>query len=143
MAIRPMPRAEVEAAWREHFKATEAPSTESRNVGPVLYLTDPVRVPFRGHMYEVPPIPYTVGLRVVELQIELEAIGKQMDIEAYRRVLISVVKLVRQHARPTGFRMWNRLKWACGWNPFRQATEVELGEFLAVFVMRRTSRQGS
>jgi hypothetical protein len=34
--------------------------------------------------------------------------------------------------------MWPRIKWALGWNPFRQASELELGEFLAGFVMRRT-----
>lgn len=142
MAIKPKPRTEVEAAWREYLKH-DAPTTETRNAGPVLYLTDPVRVPFRGRMYEVPPVPYLTGVRIVELQGELVRLSKDMDLEAYRRVLIDTVRLVRSHVRPYKVRWPDRLKWAMGWNPFRQATEVELGEFLAVFVMRRTMRHES
>jgi hypothetical protein len=139
MAIKPKPRQEVEAAWREYFAQTgDAGMRETRNVAPVLYLTDPVRVPFRGHMYAIPPIPYTVGLEVIELQGELVRITEKMDVAAYRRVLIRTVKLIRQHVKPYNPKPWHRMRWMLGWNPFRRASEMELGEFLAGFVMRRT-----
>jgi hypothetical protein len=139
MAIKPKPRQEVEAAWREYFAQTgDAGMRETRNVAPVLYLTDPVRVPFRGHMYAIPPIPYTVGLEVIELQGELVRITEKMDVAAYRRILIRTVKLIRQHVKPYEPKPWMRVRWMLGWNPFRRASEMELGEFLAGFVMRRT-----
>ena len=139
MAIKPKPRQEVEAAWREYFAQTgDAGMRETRNVAPVLYLTDPVRVPFRGHMYAIPPIPYTVGLEVIELQGELVRITEKMDVAAYRRILIRTVKLIRQHVKPYNPKPWHRVRWMLGWNPFRRASEMELGEFLAGFVMRRT-----
>jgi hypothetical protein len=139
MAIKPKPRQEVEAAWREYFAQTgDAGMRETRNVAPVLYLTDPVRVPFRGHMYAIPPIPYTVGLEVIELQGELVRITEKMDVAAYRRILIRTVKLIRQHVKPYEPKLWHRVRWMLGWNPFRRASEMELGEFLAGFVMRRT-----
>jgi len=141
MAIQPKPRAEVEQAWREYYADTEPTAArETRNAAPVLYLTDPVRVPFRGRMYEIPPIPYEVGIKVVELQNQLGKLAETMDVVAYRQILIDTVRLVRRHVRPYQTRPWHRFKWALGWNPFRQATEMELGEFLASFVMRRTMR---
>jgi hypothetical protein len=139
MAIKPKPRQEVEAAWRDFFAQTgDAGLRETRNVAPVLYLTDPVRVPFRGRMYVIPPIPYTVGLEVIEMQNELVLLAERMDMKTYRDILVRTVKLIRRNVKPHGFTLWPRIKWALGWNPFRQASELELGEFLAGFVMRRT-----
>jgi hypothetical protein len=141
MAIQPKPRQEVEAAWREYLKgSSDAGLRETRNVGPVLYLTDPVRVPFRGHLYVIPPIPYTVGLEVIELQNELVRLTEAMDVTAYRRILKQTVRLIRRNVKPTGYNAIQRLRWVLGWNPFRQASEMELGEFLAGFLMRRTMR---
>jgi hypothetical protein len=141
MAIQPKPRQEVEAAWREYLKGSESSGLrETRNVGPVLYLTDPVRVPFRGHLYVIPPIPYTVGLEVIELQNELvrhdRSHGRHRipsHPEADRPAHPSQRQangLQRHPAAEVGLRV----------EPFTQASEMELGEFLAGFLMRRTMR---
>jgi hypothetical protein len=141
MAIAPKPRAEVEAAWRDHLRS-EAKVPETRNVAPVLYLTDPVRVPFRGLMYEIPPVPYTVGLQAVEMQSEIMRAVEANDFAAYKVILGDLIKLIRKNVKPYRVRTWYRFWWAMGWNPFRQASEVELGEFLAGFLMRRTMPRG-
>jgi hypothetical protein len=138
MKIKPRPRAEVEAYWRERATEDRRPPRESRNVGPVLFLTDPMRLPFRGLMYEIPPVPYKVGLQVVELQNEIFRAAEASDFAGYRALLHDVVKLVRANVKLYRARAWWRFWWALGWNPFTRATEMELGEFLAGFLMRRT-----
>jgi hypothetical protein len=89
-------------------------------------------------MYVIPPIPYTVGLEVIEMQNELVLLAERMDMTTYRNILVRTVKLIRRNVKPHRFTLWPRIKWTLGWNPFRQASELELGEFLAGFVMRRT-----
>jgi len=139
MAIKPKPRQEVEAAWRDFFAQTgDAGMRETRNVAPVLILRDPVRVPFRGREYLLPPLSYTVGLQVIELQGDLVKMIESMDVQQYRSILIQTVDLVRKNVRLYKPSLWERIKWAFGWNPFKQAGELELGELLAGFLMRRT-----
>jgi hypothetical protein len=142
MKLKPRPRAEVEAYWREREAENRPAPRESRNVAPVLFLADPVRVPFRGLMYEIPPVPYKVGLQVVELQTEIFRAVEAGNFAGYRDLLGDVVKLVRANVKLYRARPWWRFWWALGWNPFWRATEMELGEFLAGFLMRRTMHQG-
>jgi hypothetical protein len=137
MKLKPRPRAEVEAYWRERAMSEARPTRETRNAAPVLFLTDPVRVPFRGAVYQIPPIPYTVGLQAVELQTQILKCGEANDFDGFRNLLGEAVKIIRANVKPWKAGGWTRIKWALGWNPFRRATEMELAELLAGFLMRR------
>jgi hypothetical protein len=135
-----MTRAEVDAAWRAYDEAhgRDTSHTPTRNITPTLWLTNPVRIPYRGRMYEIPPVPYTLGVRTIELLRAMGEAQEAQDLSVYASLLREASGLAREGMRPYRPGLWTRVKWACGWNPFRRASEYELGEVLAGFVMRRT-----
>jgi hypothetical protein len=143
MGIKAKSRIEVEEAWKavEGEAQGARPKVKARNLGPTLWLADPMRMPFRGLMYEIPPIRYSAGVEATNIQKGIiEAVGRD-DLQAYQELLKEATELIRANVRPYRWKRWgHRLRWALGWNPFKEASEFEIGEFLAGFQMRRTMR---
>ncbi len=98
------------------------------NTAGVLWLEDPFRVPFRGRMYEIPPLGYAAGIRAMRLQERLEHVRESNDIEELERWATDAAKLIRANVRPDprkSYRLW-RIRWKLriARNPFRYANEL-------------------
>lgn len=130
------------ARWRASRSQGEAGRVV--NARPVLYLTDPVRWPFRGRMYEVPPIPFATGVRVVEFT---EWVGTLKDrkgldgfADEYRRHIGRALKIIRRCVIPDRrYRVW-RFLWRLRLvrNPWRSASVEEVSELMGFFSGRLT-----
>lgn len=142
MAIKPKPRAEVEAAWREWLTDQRRALPPTRNRDNVLYLTDPMRMAYRGRIYEILPVPFRSGLRAIAIQEKAIEAAKVQDYTTYAAALNDALELIRKGVRPYRASWIVRLAWALGWNPFKDATEMEVGEFLMGFIIRRTTPRG-
>jgi hypothetical protein len=112
-----------------------------RNVRPVLYLVDPFRVPFRGRLWEIPPVPFEEGARVLVLTswFTEAAVDPAKAVAEYEQRMGEAVALIRRLVRPYGSRL-RGLRWRLGLmrNPWRTASHEELGEMLGFFWRRRT-----
>jgi hypothetical protein len=121
------------------------PPPRPRNIRPVLWLTDPFRIPFRGHMWEIPRVTVEDGARVLDLISWLDAAAADPEkaVAEYRDRMLGAVKLVRRLVRPHRGRL-RKLLWRMHLlpNPWRSATHEELGEILGFFWLRRTMSPG-
>jgi hypothetical protein len=142
MKLKPRPRAEVEAFWRERLSEERRSLPPSRNLPQVQYLKDPMRMAYRGRIYELLPVSYRDGIRAVQIQEAIVQAAEKADYEAYAGLLTNAVGLIRSGLRPHKPSWVVRLAWRCGWNPFKDATEMEIGEFLLGFSLRRTMPRG-
>lgn len=128
--------AQVQAALAEQARASEP---EVRNLGPVLDLSGPLPLEFRGQTYLVPPVPFVFGVRLVGLQERVRRLQDQPDtpavLEELRAILEEAVELFPSLVRPRG---WRRLIWRIAPNPFRGASEFEIGELMGFFLGCRT-----
>jgi hypothetical protein len=140
MIARPKPRAEVEAAWREweQAKRKASPARPARNFGPVIHLTDPARVWYRGQYYEIPPVSYRAGLEAVEIVRRIGELAKSDSLHGYVDLLSDAIQLIRKNVRPHRPSLWRRLTWAIH-NPFKNASELEVGDLLSGLLQRRTN----
>jgi hypothetical protein len=102
---------------------------------------EPFRVPFRGRLWEIPPVPVEDGARVLELLAWLEdaAADPAKAVAEYRAQMRGAVALVRRLVRPERGRL-RKLLWQLHLlpNPWRTASHEELGEWLGFFWLRRT-----
>jgi hypothetical protein len=123
--------AQVQAAMAEQATAREP---ANRNLGPVLDLSRPLPLEFRGQTYLVPPVPYAVGVALVGLQERVRRLQGQPESEEtlteLRDILHDAVALFPSLVRPTG---WRRLFRRVLPNPFRKASEFEIGELIGFF----------
>jgi hypothetical protein len=126
--------------WEERQRERNGGQPRVRNVQPVLYLTDPFRVPYRGRMWLIPPVPMEDGARVLDLVDKLEKMQSGPDLaRRYREFNRAILKLIRRLVLPE--RGWlRRVLWKLriARNPWRTATHEEVGEMLGFFWMRRT-----
>lgn len=133
--------AQVQAALAEQARADEP---EVRNLGPVQDLSRPLPLEFRGRTYLVPPVPFVFGVRLVGLQERVRRLQHQPDspesLAELRAILEEAVEFFPGLARPTGWRRFFRRVLP---NPFRSASEFEIGELIGFFSgcrMRSTVR---
>ena len=123
--------AQVQAALAREARANEP---EVRNLGPVQDLSRPLPLEFRGHTYLVPPVPFVFGVRLVGLQERVRRLQERPDspeaLGELRAILEDAVEIFPRLARPTG---WRRLFRRVLPNPFRQASEFEIGELIGFF----------
>ncbi|HEX2091819.1 MAG TPA: hypothetical protein VHG28_05420 [Longimicrobiaceae bacterium] len=123
--------AQVQAALAEQARASEP---EVRNLGPVLDLSRPLPLEFRGYTYLVPPVPFVFGVRLVGLQERVRRLQDRPDspesLDELQAILEEAVELFPRLARPTG---WRRLFRRVLPNPFRSASEFEIGELIGFF----------
>jgi len=106
-----------------------------------------LRFEFQGREYELRPVSFEDGIRLVEAREAIEKIGNRearegFDLETaegYIRALKTVVACTHRYVRPAAGPL-HRFFWKRGWmpNPFRSATEAELGTLLGFFLGCRT-----
>ena len=123
--------AQVQAALEEELRANQP---EIRNLSATGALFGSDTLEYRGRRYEVPPVPFALGVALLELQ---ERAGRlQGDVAGIDpaaelgAILNRAVAIFPQLVRPVG---WRRLLWPLLPNPFRKASEYEVGELLGFF----------
>lgn len=133
------PRQEVERRWREHdLKRIEAGRRKHekriRNLGLVLRLEGGRRLEFRGRQYGVPPVPWSVAVRVqsaVEQMAELRSAGPAARWQDWAKVYREVSRLFKLATVPR--HPVQRLLWRWWPSPMLRATPREVGEALSFF----------
>lgn len=132
--------AENHRIWARKTGGGEPPPPPA-NIKPVLYLTDPFRIPFRGRMWEIPPVSFKDGARTLALITWIEESVGHPDrmAEGYQARMTEIVQLIRRLVRPHRGRL-RKLLWRLRLlpNPWRTASHQDLGEMLGFFWRRRT-----
>lgn len=123
--------AEVQAALAAEARGKEP---EIRNLGPVQDLSRELPLEFGGRRYRVAPVPFASGVQLLELQARVRALqdraGSPDSLTELRAILEEAVALFPRLARPAGWRGW---VWRCMPNPFRKASEFEVGALIGFF----------
>lgn len=142
-----IPREETIRAWREWYAERNVGQRQKpRNAAPVVYLTEPFRVPAMGRMWLVPPVPVPEAIRVQAIMDRLDDLrGWETDParraegrQEYAAILCEAVDLIPRLVEP--YEPHKRRVW---WlrkrfgNPFRKASEADLVELLLAFSLRR------
>ena len=142
-AVRPR-RSVVEAMAREGYEKKfpkGRPSSPSpANIGPTLALIgDEKRVlPYRGRGYELGYVSFEDGLRLAEASAAIKALGEEDPTpaasEAYLDAMRLVVRMAPRYLLPV--EPVRRLFWRLRLmrNPFRRATDAEVGHLLGFFL---------
>lgn len=121
------------------------PPPKPRNAAPALLVLGAERVAFayRDVAYEVLPVSFDDGLRLCEARAALDAAADDDRLTPEvardaRQSLRFVASLATRYLRPV--RWWRRLLWALRLrrNPYRRATEAEVGQLLGFFLGCRT-----
>jgi hypothetical protein len=123
--------AQVQAALQEELRASQP---ELRNLEPAAELFGEAVLEYRGRRFRVPPVPFAFGVALVGLQ---ERIRRMQDapegadtLAELHAVLREAVALFPRLVRHTG---WRRPLGRLLPNPFRAASEFEVGELLGFF----------
>lgn len=144
-----VPRAELERMAREAYARHHPPRPSKppppRNSVPTLLALGAERLAFayRGVAYEILPVSFDDGVRLCEARAALD-VAEDDDLltpeaaREARRALHFVASLSTRYLRPV--RWWRRLLWALRLrrNPYRRATETEVGQLLGFFLGCRT-----
>ncbi len=141
-------RAVVEAMAREGYRR-KYPEGRSNGAPPANGLpallvlgAERLRVPYRGRLYELGHVSFEDGIRLVEAQTAINAIADgeatPEKVAAYLGAMRYVVRLAPRYMVPV--RHVRRLFWRLHLrrNPFRKATDSEVGQFLGFFLECRT-----
>jgi len=150
--MKPTPRQEVEARWREwdaqrrvRTRASEAKDEpELVNLRPALYLTGPLRLPFRGRMW-CAHVAFDDGLQVVDIARRIEAATKAGDVAGITQAVRDAQQIASRLLRRYPERWYHWLGRVTGLrrSPVRDWTEQEVGELIGFFLMcRMSSRVG-
>lgn len=136
-------RSELIRIAREEYarQMPEPPKrTPERNVGATLVAlgAERVGIEYGGVRYELRPVSFEDGLRLIGARSAIERLGEVAqpeagDVEAYRQALRTVVKVAKRYIVPVGWRKWLPRR-----NPWRSATEVEVGQLLGFALGCRT-----
>ena len=144
-AIR-LPREVLEAASREayleHFRSRE-PGAPPANVEPTLQLLGAggvLCVPYRGVGYALGFVSFADGVRLVRAKAQIEELIDEEVTEETLAVYLEgmrvVVKMAPKYLRPVG--RWRRFVYGVlRVNPFRSATDREVGQLLGFFLTSR------
>lgn len=147
IALSRTPREEMYRAHGldESGRAPEEPPKRHRNVREVLDLGTVTYISFRGRQYGVPPLPWKEGERLLDAYLEVREFEGDLareDLRRYFDAVERIAKILWKNVRPLGFarRFLKRLRLLR--NPFRDATEGEIGELAVFFLGRRTRSSG-
>lgn len=99
----------------------------------VRALTLPGVLAYGGRVYDVPPVPFPAGIQLVELRAQLQAATSPAE---ELRALREMARVMKRLVRPRG--ALRRATWFLRRNPFRHASEQEIGELLGFFSVHRT-----
>ncbi len=140
-------RAVVEAMAREGYRRkypeTRSSGAPPANGLPALLVLEAERfqVPYGGRLYELGHVSFEDGIRLVEAQTAINAITEGGEtpekVAAYLRGMLYVVRLAPRYLVPVG--RIRRLFWRLRLrrNPFRKATDSEVGHILGFFLASR------
>ncbi len=141
-------RAVIEEMAREGFRRkfpdkvqAGAPPANGRAALLVLGV-DTFRVPYRGRLYDLGHVSFEDGIRLVEARTAIMALEDEEatpeKVSAYLRAMRYVVRLAPRYMVPVNpiRRFFWRLRLRR--NPFRKATDSEVGHFLGFFLACRT-----
>ena len=129
------------AQYARAFPEREGPPPRARNVRATRLLVgaDQLCIEYRGRTYELLPVEFGDGVLLAECRALVDAIEDDAKLtpELVREYLIAlrkVVALAPKYLRPVG--RVRRLLWLLGLrrNPYRRATEAELGQLLGFFL---------
>lgn len=134
--LRRLTEAQLEHAQAELRGEQRPDAPEIANAATVLGLGEAGVLFFRGRAFRVPPVGYREGVRLQQLADRLAALAlaaapDDEQVEAIDEMIAAFARL----AHPVGWRGWLR---ALLPNPFRHASEVEVGQLLAFFSHCRT-----
>ncbi len=136
-------RAVVEAlaaeGYRERYPEGRQEAPPAANVAPALRLLGSERlvVPYRGRAYELGHVSFEDGIRLVLARATITSLDDAdptpENTEAYVRAMRVVVGMAPRYMVPVGRvrRFFWRLRLRR--NPFRKATDVEVGLLLGFF----------
>lgn len=140
-----IPRAELEEMAREGYRRhfPDGPPVRAprqRNAGPTLQLLDEQRleVEIRGRSYELLPVSFTDGIRLIEARRAIEELEEAEpdpdNVRAYALALRTVVQMASRYLRPRNpirrLLWWARIRGS----PLKDATEAEVGQLLGFFL---------
>ncbi len=146
IAIRP-PRSEAEArareGYRQKFPEGAPAAAPPANGRPALLMlgADTFQVPYRGRLYELGHVSFEDGIRLVEAQTAIASIedddATPEKIAVYLRAMRFVVRLAPRYMVPV--KRVRRFFWRLRLrrNPFRKATDAEVGHLLGFFLASR------
>lgn len=117
---------EVQAALRAE---TEAQAPEMANVAAVASLSEVDLLEYRGRVLLVRPVSYLHGVKLQEIEQRLQKLAgtAETTLSEVRSLLEEAIALFGEIVRPGGIRGWFFR------NPFRGATEAEIGALHAFF----------
>lgn len=124
----------------------QPPVPQQRNVEQVLSLGSVRYITYRDRTYRIPPVPYKLGQKVLDLYVKILADAKQVALtgqqgpaDAFYKKMDRMATLLWSHIRPVGKirRMFWRLKLTK--NPFRSASEEEMKAITDFFLQGRTT----
>ncbi len=139
--------ARARAAYAEHF-ATAGRAPEPTNIGPTLQILgagDVLCVPYRGVGYALGFVSFADGVKLVRAKAQIEElIDEEVTDETlavYLEGMRVVVSMAPKYLRPVG--RWRRFVYrALRLNPFRSATDAEVGQLLGFFLTSRMRSRG-
>ena len=146
IAIRP-PRSEAEArareGYRQKFPEGAPAAAPPANGRPALLMlgADTFQVPYRGRLYELGHVSFEDGIRLIEARTGIDGLkdGEETAerVAAYLRGMRYVVGLAPRYMVPV--KRVRRLFWRLRLrrNPFRKATDAEVGHLLGFFLASR------
>ncbi len=141
-------KAEVERIAREGYKRhfpdgpPVAPAPTNGRAMLTLAGVDTLEIPYRGTLYELLHVSFEDGIVCVMAKAAIEAAEggpiTPESVAAYGAACRAIVALVPRYLLPVHGRV-RRLRWRLGLhrNPFRNATDAEVGQLLGFFLASR------
>lgn len=111
-----------------------------RNVRATLLVfgAEKVEIPYRGQMYELTPVSFEDGLRLADARATLEeledAAPTEENVRRYRSACQLIVGLAPHYLLPRGWLRRALWRLRLRRNPFRRASDREVGELLGFFL---------
>lgn len=145
MAMKPLDPRVVDESQTEMKESLSGSVVPEVNVDAVKKLGTARTFEFPEHsgiLYDVPRVPYKVGLEINDLWIRLREHGKHPEgrgvPQIYKRLLDDVVKVSWEKLVIPRSRI-RRLRKRMGWlkNPLRHMAEADLAELVGFFLARR------
>ena len=138
-------REELERAAFQRYVPERPPVKPPANVLSALIMLGEggrLGVPYRGRVYELGFVSFADGIRLAEARAVIESIPEEESLSAenterYLRALETVVSMAPKYLMPTT--PVRRLLWRLRIrsNPFRSATDGEVGQLLGFFLQCR------
>lgn len=130
---------EAETLLRQNHRVPQ-----QRNVEAVLSLGDVRYITYRNRTYQIPPVPFKLGQRVLDTHTKVlehaknvVRTGKKEPMDAFYQQMTLLTQLLWLHVRPIG--KIKRFFWRFGLlrNPFRSASEAEIKAIADFFLQGR------